>query len=870
MSGVDSSNTGPWTLERQAKRARADEELVVDEDASSGHLSGIQRQHEQWPISGAETPNKQPAKIKLSLKLGALKLQPAPAIPAPVAPAATRRFERTELDSDDDYEDDGEVDKRGRQPGSMYVTPTSATESWQNESTSLPAPSSTPDPASDTHTPRIKLRFSFKGPAATAATPDMLMTPVSATPRGGSRRAAWSSVVPGSPSESMGSESVVSDIDSDDSEGEGRTYDHSSLYSSAAATPRMPGGTGRPRGRPPLRGRRSQSQSTRSQIGTPGVARRPANALTTSVSLKSSLLRLVKRIRKRDSYAFFLEPVDTSVITDYLGVIKTPMDLGTMQRKVEANKYRSIAEFRQDMLLICQNARKYNGEGSIYARSADRIQEYATVAIDRETAKLESVGRASIGPEDLANDSDSVLGATPQVQSYAQSPEHSRSASPCPSRDDHSDGEYRRTTRRKWRAASTSEPSHSAAAAATPASIVDIFKWSAAATGKKKAKRQSTVPRKINELQMKVPLLADGSIDPTGFEDEVSLAAYERDNVELPLIAGPRSSNSVGPIKSTTNEAFPTPVYAYGRHYLPAAYADYGPRQHPQAAAEAAANIGKLVPNLQTIHGDSLGLAYWHSISDFIDGAGEEASTYATMVMDHLTNGAHTAARDTLSYLANRDARQPLERPSSMPKKASLSTSTLKDIVDWLERRPVRDRLFAQRLEALTRPIYLRDVSSRCAAARSKTPAAECPIATDAAKLCLFEKTNRSLKRAHDQIVSPSMGSSGASQRELEEIEDNIYALAEQMCLSLTGSKQPTARLPALTRVPAPSSTRPLVTRPPAPAVTHNITVPPRPNRTMSTPVPPTLNSASLAAAVCSDMMRGMVDGAESDYSYTR
>ncbi|KAJ2686981.1 hypothetical protein IWW39_003251 [Coemansia spiralis] len=818
-------------------------------------------------MSGAETPSKQPAKIKLSLKLGALKLQQAPAMPAPVVPVAARRFERTELDSDGDYEDGGEVDERRRQPGSMYMTPTSATQSWQNESASVPAPSSTPDTASGTHTPRIKLRFSFKGPATAAATPDMLMTPVSATPR----RSAWSSVVPGSPSESMGSnESVVSDMDSDDSEGDGRTYDHSSLYSSAAATPRTPGGTGRPRGRPPLRGRRSQSQSTRSQTGTPGVSRRPVNVLTTSMSLKSSLLRLVKRIRKRDSYAFFLEPVDTSVITDYLGVIKTPMDLGTMQRKVETNKYRSIAEFRQDMLLICQNARKYNGEGSIYARSADRIQEYAIVAIDRETAKLESVGRASIGPEDLANDSDSVFGATSQVQSYAQSPEHSRSASPCPSRDDHSDGEYRRTTRRKWRAASASEPSNSAAAA-TPASIVDIFKWSAAATGKKKAKRLSTVPRKINELQMKVPLLADGSIDPTGFEDEVTLATYERDNVELPLIAGPRASSSVGPVKSTTSEALPAPVYAYGRHYLPASYADYGPRQHPQAAAETAANISKTVPNLQTIHGDSLGLAYWHSISDFIDGAGEEASTYATMVMDHLTNGAHTAACDTLSYLANRGAQQPLERPSGVPKKGSLSTSTLKDIVDWLERRPVRDRLFAQRLEALTRPIYLRDVSPRCAAARSKTPAAERTIATDAAKLRLFEKTSRSLKRAHDQIVSPGTGSSGASQRELEEIEDDIYTLAEQMCLSLTGSKQPTARLPALTRVPAPSSARPLATRPPVPSAAHSsFPVPPRPNRTMSTPVLPALNSASLAAAVCSDMMRGMVDGAESDYGYTR
>ncbi|KAJ2046775.1 hypothetical protein H4S04_004841, partial [Coemansia sp. S16] len=850
---------------RQHKRARSDDDLVVDEESSPEHMHGIPQQRQQWPVPGTETTSKQPAKIKLSLKLGALKLQPAP-----VAPVTARRFERTELDIDTAYGD--EAEERRRQPSSLYMTPTSATQSWLHESASLPALSNTTDQASGTHTPRIKLRFSFKD----AATPDMLMTPVSATPTSGSRRSAWGSVRAESPPESVVSyESAASDMDTDDSD-DGRTYDHTSLYSSSATTPRTPGGTtGRPRGRPPLRGRRSSSQSARPQTGTPGFPRKPVNALTTSVSLKSSLLRLVKRIRKRDSYGFFLEPVDTATITDYLGVIKAPMDLGTMQRKVEANKYRSIAEFRQDMLLICQNARKYNGEGSIYARSADRIQEYSIVAIDRETAKLESVGRASLAPEDLANDSDSAFGATPHPQSYAQSPEHSRSASPCPSRDDHSDGDYRRTTRRKWRATSTSEPNHSAtvaaAAAVTPASIADIFKWSATGAGKKKAKKSTLVPRKINDLQMKVPLLPDGSLDPTGFEEDVAIAAYDHPAVELPLIAGPRSSNSVGAIRTPTGDGFPAPVYAHGRHYLPAAYADYGPRQHPQAAGEAAVNIGKLVPNLQTIHGDALGLAYWHSISDFIDGAGEEASTYATMVMDHLTNGAHASARDTLSYLADRDAYQALASSSGMPKKGSLSASTLRDIVDWLERRPVRDRLFAQRLDALTRPMYLREVSPRCAAAKSKQTAVERPVETDTDKHRLFEKTNRSLKRIHDQIRNPSAGLPGASPRELEDIEDDIYALAEQMCLSLTGSNQPTARLPALTRVPAPSGSRPLATRPPASPALSNRPMPPRPNRTMSTPVlPAALNSASLAAAVCSDMMRGIVDASESDYSYSR
>ncbi|KAI9503307.1 Bromodomain-containing protein, partial [Coemansia spiralis] len=69
----------------------------------------------------------------------------------------------------------------------------------------------------------------------------------------------------------------------------------------------------------------------------------------------------------------FLEPVNTDAIPDYLNVIKQPMDLGTIQRKVHSNAYMGIDEFRQDIVLVCDNACKYNGAGSIYAKSAERV-----------------------------------------------------------------------------------------------------------------------------------------------------------------------------------------------------------------------------------------------------------------------------------------------------------------------------------------------------------------------------------------------------------------------------------------------------------------------------------------------------------------
>lgn len=44
-------------------------------------------------------------------------------------------------------------------------------------------------------------------------------------------------------------------------------------------------------------------------------------------------------------YGFFLQPVDTEQVTGYLDVVKTPMDFGTMTRKVEEGKYRSLEQF---------------------------------------------------------------------------------------------------------------------------------------------------------------------------------------------------------------------------------------------------------------------------------------------------------------------------------------------------------------------------------------------------------------------------------------------------------------------------------------------------------------------------------------------
>ena len=56
----------------------------------------------------------------------------------------------------------------------------------------------------------------------------------------------------------------------------------------------------------------------------------------------------------------FINPVDINKFTYYLDIIKKPMDLNSIDRKLKNNTYLNVYEFAGDMRLIYQNALKYN------------------------------------------------------------------------------------------------------------------------------------------------------------------------------------------------------------------------------------------------------------------------------------------------------------------------------------------------------------------------------------------------------------------------------------------------------------------------------------------------------------------------------
>lgn len=78
-------------------------------------------------------------------------------------------------------------------------------------------------------------------------------------------------------------------------------------------------------------------------------------------------LNLIKALeRHQDSYEFRY-PVDHVGLglTDYLDIIKYPMDLSTVKKGLQVGEYQNLQECIMDLQLIWDNCKLYNPEESV-------------------------------------------------------------------------------------------------------------------------------------------------------------------------------------------------------------------------------------------------------------------------------------------------------------------------------------------------------------------------------------------------------------------------------------------------------------------------------------------------------------------------
>lgn len=91
---------------------------------------------------------------------------------------------------------------------------------------------------------------------------------------------------------------------------------------------------------------------------------------------KKKCLNVLDKLTSYGISCMFLTPVDPErdQCANYFDVIKHPMDLQTVRKKLESNKYATVSQFKDDVNLIWENAYRYNGKKSIVSLLARQLQ----------------------------------------------------------------------------------------------------------------------------------------------------------------------------------------------------------------------------------------------------------------------------------------------------------------------------------------------------------------------------------------------------------------------------------------------------------------------------------------------------------------
>ncbi|RNA42835.1 bromodomain-containing 7 isoform X2 [Brachionus plicatilis] len=107
------------------------------------------------------------------------------------------------------------------------------------------------------------------------------------------------------------------------------------------------------------------------------------------VRLAECLDYLHRMVGRKDKEDIFGLPVTDDIAPGYSTIIKNPMDLGLMRNKIDSHAYNSIVEYRNDLILMCENCMIYNKSDTIYYQAARKMLDYGLKLLSKE--KLNSM-----------------------------------------------------------------------------------------------------------------------------------------------------------------------------------------------------------------------------------------------------------------------------------------------------------------------------------------------------------------------------------------------------------------------------------------------------------------------------------------------
>ena len=149
--------------------------------------------------------------------------------------------------------------------------------------------------------------------------------------------------------------------------------------------------------------------------------------------LQHTLRNLLKKVTAhRDAWPFH-EPVPESVV-DYLDVIKNPIDLSLIRRRLETGTYYTSKEMLlADLQLMTDNCKVYNAESTTYHASAVRLEEFFTPLFESFGASVGSTGVAVGDSSSAPGVSASPISASAGVAESSSSSSTTSSALPSSS-----------------------------------------------------------------------------------------------------------------------------------------------------------------------------------------------------------------------------------------------------------------------------------------------------------------------------------------------------------------------------------------------------------------------------------------------------
>ncbi|KAL1117309.1 hypothetical protein AAG570_004635 [Ranatra chinensis] len=118
-------------------------------------------------------------------------------------------------------------------------------------------------------------------------------------------------------------------------------------------------------------------QPTRQKFRTSQLFRR------TKEDLLTGLYKVLDRLKTHEDAWPFVDPVEEEYAPKYYSVIAKPMDLKTMEDKLDDGQYGSLQQFKSDFKLIVDNCRQYNGLDNEYTQMVSRLHQAFQALVDR-------------------------------------------------------------------------------------------------------------------------------------------------------------------------------------------------------------------------------------------------------------------------------------------------------------------------------------------------------------------------------------------------------------------------------------------------------------------------------------------------------